>query len=101
MAMIRWKRIRSEASKLAGKPVAIHGTTELSQAVRAFVKDEAGSCDIMLNMMLNKSEMDVVSSVAHELAHITLGDPGHNEAHDEETKRLQRSLNIALAKGAK
>jgi len=94
--MIRWQRIQKEASKIAGRGITIHGTTALPEDIRAFVKDDAKQVEIVLNMKFNKTEKDVVLSLAHELAHVTLGDEGHGDTHTDEAKRIEKSLNSAL-----
>jgi len=48
--------------------------------------------DILLNLLYNKNLDDVIDSLAHEMAHIVLGDDGHGPEFDLHWTKLRRSI---------
>lgn len=89
---IRWLRVKQAAEKIAGRPVSIHGSTDLPSHLRAAVDATKERVDIALNFQHVKSVEDVLAAVAHELAHIVAGTPHHGERFEAVWKEIKEKL---------
>jgi hypothetical protein len=88
MSSILWSRLRDIASRNVGKNVQLFATTEMDNNLRAVVKSQLDTTEIILNLSMNKTIGQVIKSLAHELAHVKLGNNEHNNPFKEEWGRL-------------
>ena len=73
--MIRWLKLLNNSKLILESygikaDIEIHLSTALPDDVRANVQGTGISADILLSALHNKTEDDVVLSIAHELTHI-------------------------------
>lgn len=73
--MIRWLKLLNNSKLILESygikaDIEIHLSTALPDNVRANVQGTGISADILLSALHNKTEDDVVLSIAHELSHI-------------------------------
>ena len=73
--MIRWLKLLNNGKLILESygikaNIEIHLSTALPDDVRANVQGTSVKADILLSALHNKTEDDVVESMAHELAHI-------------------------------
>lgn len=93
---IKWLRIKKIAECIVGCPVAIHGSTELPEDLKAAVDALVGErVDIAINFQHIKSADEALEAVAHELAHVVAGiphdgDPGFRQTWRDLLARLRR-----------
>lgn len=96
---IRWLALKRAAERIAGRPVSIHGSTDLPAHLRAAVDADEDRVDIALNFRHVKSEEDALRAVAHELAHVATGSPDHGgefgAAWEEILKKLKEEYHRA------
>lgn len=48
--------------------------------------------EILLNLRWNKTEIQIIESLSHELAHIVLGNEHHGVDHSKEWKKLEEEI---------
>ena len=92
---VLWIRLKRIAEEIAGSPVEIHISTQLSDDIRgAIVKSEDGDgIEILLNAKWAKKPEDVHQTLAHELAH--LKHPNiHSKEWDAEARRILKYLEM-------
>lgn len=94
LADIRWIRLQEICLDIAGPGVSlhVHGSTDVPPNLQAAVSREDQRVDILLNLLYNKTLEDVIDNLAHEMAHIVLGDEGHGVKFDREWARLRASI---------
>jgi len=103
--IIQWIRLKEISEKILFEAisqrlaVSLHGSTDIDGGLRAAVDRSGSSVNIVLNLLYNKSLPDVFASIAHELAHVTLGTSDHPFAHDIETRRVSDRLREEYEKG--
>ena len=98
--MIRWLKLLNNAKLILESygtkaDIEIHLSTALPDDVRANVQGTSVSADILLSALHNKTEDDVVASIAHELAHIVCHQNKQLDAIKVQAD-IQRKLKEAL-----
>lgn len=99
--MIRWLKLLNNSKLILENygvkaDIEIHLSTALPDDVRANVQGTGVSADILLSALHNKTEDDVLLSIAHELGHIVCH---RNKQLDEITvqediiRKLREALN--------
>lgn len=93
-ADIKWIRLQEICLGMAGPGITlhVHGSTDVPPNLRAAVSREGLRVDILLNLLYNKNLEDVIDSLAHEMAHIVLGEDGHGPEFDRQWTKLRRSI---------
>lgn len=112
-ASIKWFRLAEICEDVLKRDlgekitVDLHASTSVPDNVRAEVKRTADHVDILLNMGWAKILEEVVESIAHELAHVALGEgdavdhpdnPAWNEAKMKQFERKAKELHKAIVK---
>ena len=92
MSSILWSRLRDIASRSVGKNVQLFATTEMDHNLRAVVRSQLDTTEIILNLAYNKTIGQIIKSLAHELAHVKLGNNGHDNQFKEEWGRLVKVI---------
>lgn len=91
---IRWKRIYRISQGILryykiNTSLQIHLTTALDAQIRGNVQgDRNNGFDMLLNANDNKNEAEIIKTLAHELAHIVLGN-NHGDEHVAKTKDIE------------
>ncbi len=91
---IKWIRLQEICLGLAGPGITlhVHGSTDVPPNLQAAVSREDQRVDILLNLLYNKNLEDIIDNLAHEMAHIVLGDEGHGPEFDRQWTKLRRSI---------
>ena len=91
---IKWIRLQEICLDLAGPGVDlhIHGSTDVPPNLMAAVERDGSRIDILLNLLYNKTLEDVIDSLAHEMAHIVLGNEGHGPEFDRQWAALRNKI---------
>jgi hypothetical protein len=93
-ADIKWIRLQGICLDLIDRKqiVHIHGSTDVPTNLRALVSQEGGRVDIFMNLLYNKNLEDVIDSLAHEMAHIVLGQEGHGPDFERTWAELRKRI---------
>jgi hypothetical protein len=93
-ADIKWIRLQGICLDLIDRKqiVHIHGSTDVPANLRALVSQEGGRVDIFMNLLYNKNLEDVIDSLAHEMAHIVLGQEGHGPDFERTWIELRKRI---------
>ncbi len=89
---IKWLRLRRLAEQIAGCPVRLHGSTELPAEMRAAVESAPGKMDIVLNFQHIKSAEMAIKAVAHEVAHVILGNAQHDNVFKSKWEEVEQLI---------
>ena len=80
---IKWLRLKKICSELLDNKYAVqlHGSTMLSDEIRAAVTVKDNTVDIAINLSYVKSLDEVIAALSHEVTHILLqsDDDNHSE----------------------
>lgn len=91
VTIIKWERLKRIASKIINMPVEIHLTTILDSNYRAAMTiNKQNIVIILLNAKYNKSEKDIIESLAHELSHIYV--KKHDNKFYTKAKELEKII---------
>ncbi len=91
---IKWGRLKRIAQKISGKNVDIYGSTRMSPEIRSAVEFNGGRADIGINLKQVKNVQEVIEALAHELAHVVLGDSAHTEEHKKKWRELTDKIKV-------
>ena len=92
MSSILWSRLKDISSRSVGKRTEIFATTEMDNRLRAVVRTQQDTTEIILNLMYNKTIGQVIKSLAHELTHVKLGSDEHSNEFREKWKQLEKEI---------
>ena len=93
--MIRWQRILGAATQVAARHVDLC-LSSMPVGHRGALLCQAQRVIIYIDLMHAKTEADVITVVAHELAHLVVGTAEHNEQWRQQMDSIQQYLRTAL-----
>jgi len=100
--MVRWKKLRKICSEILGRSVQIYGSTNVADELRAAIIDRGKDpVEIVINLNKNKSENEVVQSLAHELSHLILKNDSDNAIGEKAASLYEEILKKLEVKNGK
>lgn len=75
---MKWLRMKDVLSSMTQRPVEIVLSTELSDNLRSAIEFSDTNVLLCLNAKYSKNDDDIIETVAHEIAHVIVGNNQHN-----------------------
>lgn len=102
MDKIKWKRLKRMCENEVGKVVSITlSTSEAMDGYNALAQFNMGRVDVFINGNVCKSIDEIIDVLAHEIAHVTIGDSQHGNEHGLKWVELRGKFGTEYKNGSK
>lgn len=92
MSFIKWIRLQEICEFIVGRPVDITLSTMVVEDVIAMSSFNNKYVHIVLNAKKCKGGKKILKALAHELAHVSLGDNTHGGKFNQEWEEIEKRL---------